>query len=248
MNAVDSPPARIALDGPAAAGKSTVGRRLAEEIGALYFDTGALYRGLAVIALEQGLDPNDGDALGDLAGAVDMTIAAAPGSALGYRLVVDARDISAGLRRPEVDRCVSAISRHPRVREAMLGLQRDLALRGPVVMVGRDIGTVVMPDADVKIFLLAAGEERARRRFRERLRDGFDGTFADVLAEQESRDSFDAGRTIAPLVPAANAVVVDTGGCGVEAVVAHLAAIVRRWPDTLSVEGGASPCTDTSLR
>ncbi len=235
-------PAVIALDGPAAAGKSTVGRRLAEKIGALYLDTGALYRGLTVVALEQGVDVNDATAIAALARNIPMTVVAAPGSDLGYRVLADGRDITPALRGPEVDRSVSAVSRHRDVRAALLQLQRDLARRGSVVMVGRDVGTVVMPDAELKLFLVAGDEERARRRFRERLRRGYDGTYAEVLSEVRLRDSLDSGRAIAPLVAADNAVVVNTDGCGLDAVVMHLPALVGRWPDVLTVDGGEAPC------
>ena len=157
---------RIAIDGPSGAGKSTVGHALAEAIGATFVDTGLMYRALTLAALERGIDVEDGPALGHLAERCRIEVER-PGPAHPDRretVRLEGRDVTDAVRAPRVDRSVSAVSRHPEVRDAMLAVQRATALRGDTVMVGRDIGTVVLPDATLKVFLVAAPEVRASRR------------------------------------------------------------------------------------
>jgi cytidylate kinase len=216
----------VALDGPAAAGKSTVGRRVADEVGALFFDTGVLYRALTDQALRAGVDPANGGALAELVAGWRLEIAPEAGSQLGYRLLLNGEDVTSRLRTSVVDRAVSKVSAHREVRSALLERQREVARSGSVVMVGRDIGTVVAPDADVKIFLAASAEERARRRFREILRTGRPARFADILAEVQSRDEADASRAEAPLRAAGDAVVIDSSDMTFDQVVAEVKHVI----------------------
>lgn len=203
-------PRAIAIDGPAAVGKSTVGRMLAERLGYLYFDTGAIYRALTWLALEHGVPVTDGPALAHLAAAYPIVVRPAPDTPAGYRVTAGGRDISDGLRAPAVDAQISAASQHAEVRAALLGAQRAVAAGAAVVMVGRDIGTVVLPDAGLKIFLEATPVERTRRRFRERLRSGEAAVWSAELESTIARDARDRGRANAPLVAAADAIVVNT--------------------------------------
>ncbi len=235
-------PHAIALDGPAAAGKSTVGRRVAEALDYLYFDSGALYRALTVLALDEGVGPENGPELAALASRRPIDVAAQPRSATGYAVLAGGEDVTAHLHTAEVDAAVSAVSRHSEVRRALLDQQRRVARQQAAVMVGRDIGTVILPDAELKVYLDASVEARARRRFRERLAHGGAPVFAEILAAMEARDALDAGRSEAPLAVAPDAVVVNTDACTVDQVVAHVLALVDRWPDALTTGGGQLPC------
>ena len=205
----------VAIDGPSGAGKSTVGYALAERIGATFIDTGLMYRALTLAALDAGLEPRDGDALGRLAARSRIEVERPrPDQTDRLETVrLDGRDVTPDVRTPRVDRAVSAVSGHAAVRDAMLGIQRLAAARGDTVMVGRDIGSVVLPDATLKVFLTADPEVRARRRAEEMRRpDRAD----EYLAEIQRRDAADSGRAIAPLRIPAGALVLDTGRCGVD--------------------------------
>ncbi len=209
---------RIAIDGPSGAGKSTVGYALAQRIGATFVDTGLMYRALTLAALERGIDVDDGAALGGLATHLRIEVKR-PGPEHPDRLetvLLDGRDVTDAVRVPQVDRAVSAVSRHAAVRDAMLSMQREAAMRGDTVMVGRDIGTVVLPDATLKVHLVAAPEVRAARRAGEM---GASERYEAYLAEIEQRDAADSGREVAPLRQAAGALVLDTGELDVEACV-----------------------------
>jgi cytidylate kinase len=215
---------RIAIDGPSGAGKSTVGHALAERIGATFVDTGLMYRALTLAAVERGVDLEDGVALGRLAASCAIEVER-PGPGHPDRLetvLLEGRDVTDEVRSQRVDRSVSAVSRHAAVRDAMLSVQRAAALRGDSVMVGRDIGTVVLPDATLKVYLVAAAEVRAARRAAEM---GAPERFEEYLAEILRRDAADSGREIAPLRQAAGALVLDTGVLDVPACVT---AIVER--------------------
>jgi cytidylate kinase len=242
-------PRVIALDGPAAAGKSTVGRRLAARLGHLYLDTGAIYRAVTLAALERGVPVEDAAALTTLARGLDLVVEPAPDpdDPTGYIVRIDGRDVTRRLRGGDVDANVSAVSRHASVRAVLLEMQRAVAAHQGVVMVGRDIGTVVLPDADLKLYLDASAQERARRRYREGLARGEAQRWQDVLAATQARDDRDSGRDVAPLRPAADAVIVSTDGCDLPAVVAHLVALVARWPDPLTQAGGKAPCAGSSI-
>lgn len=213
----------IAIDGPAAAGKSTVASRLANQIDALFLDTGVIYRALTLAALEQGVAPDDAAALARLAAVLPLRVTA-PTVDDGRQcdVLLGEHDVTTAIRTPDVDRSVSAVSAHPNVRAALLDLQREIGRSGRVVMVGRDIGTIVMPDADLKIWLEASIDERARRRALDLERAGkahdVDAVRVDLLA----RDQFDAGRSSAPMIRAADAIVVETDGLTIDQVVERI--------------------------
>jgi cytidylate kinase len=215
----------VAVDGPSGSGKSTIGHALAQRIGANFVDTGLMYRALTLAALEGGVDPEDGDALGDLARQVRIEVRRPRHEQTDRRetVLLDGRDVTREARTPRIDRAVSSVSRHAAVREAMLHVQRAVARRGDTVMVGRDIGTVVLPDATLKVFLTAAAAVRAARRASEM---GRPDRVDKYLNEIEERDAADTGREVAPLRKAPGSLVLDTGelevdGC-VDAIVAHL--------------------------
>jgi cytidylate kinase len=205
------PPSTIAIDGPAGSGKTVVGLWLARELGYAFLDTGVLYRALTLLALEQGVSSTDGPALAALAGATELDIQPHPD--LGYRVFVAGRDITAMLVSPEVNASVSIVAAHPELRRELLPLQRRIARNGRVVMVGRDVGTVVLPSADLKLYLDASAEERARRRWEQ---EGNRRSLEAVLADVRQRDRLDSERATAPLRPADDAVVIDTDGMSLE--------------------------------
>jgi cytidylate kinase len=213
-------PRVIAIDGPAAAGKSTVGRLLSEQLGYPFLDTGAIYRAMTWTALHRGVDLSDDEALSALAASISIDIGPPPPDAIEpCTIFVDGDDVTRHLRTPEVEAAVSLVSRVAGVREALVRVQRDLAGRNDVVMAGRDIGTVVLPDADLKVYLDASIEERARRRFAELSAMGLEVTEEAVAADLARRDSIDSQRAVSPLQPAEDAVIVDTDGLTLEQVV-----------------------------
>jgi CMP/dCMP kinase len=218
----------VAIDGPAGAGKSTVARLLADRLGALLFDTGALYRAIALAALRSGVSPEDEESLSRIAGKAWISVR--PPSLQDGRLYdvwLNGEDVTWAVRDPEVGAIVSRVAEHAAVRAALLPLQRKIASGGPVVMVGRDIGTVVVPDAGLKVYLDATAEERARRRFREGIQRGSNQSFEAVLRETLQRDAIDRGRHTAPLRPAPDAVQIDTDGIPVDLIVAEIEALAR---------------------
>ena len=204
-------PSIIAIDGPAASGKSTIGGLLAERLGYVYLDTGVMYRAVAWAALDRGIDIDDEAAVTELARRVQIDVLT-PSLDDGrqYTVMCDGCDVTWAIRTPEVDRAVSPVSVYPGVRAAMTAQQRRIGLAGRVVMVGRDIGTVVLPEADLKIYLDAALEERARRRLLERQARGEPAVYEQVLAIVRRRDEIDSQRATAPLRPARDAVIVDS--------------------------------------
>jgi cytidylate kinase len=218
----------VAIDGPAAAGKSTVALALADRLGAMLFDTGALYRAVTLAAVRSGVSGADGEQLAAIARSRKIEIQ--PASIADGRQVdvlLDGEDVTWSLRTPEIDARVSEVSAHPAVREELLDVQRAIADGTCVVMVGRDIGTVVIPDAGTKVFLEASSTERARRRLAELRGRGVEATYEDVLADLEARDAFDSGRATAPLVAAGDAVLVDTDGRTVDEIVTEIEHIVQ---------------------
>jgi cytidylate kinase len=218
----------IAIDGPAAAGKSTVARAVAERLGALLFDTGALYRVVALLALRGNVDPGDEQELCRLARSTRIDIR--PPSVQDGRLfdvLIAGEDVTWRIRDPDVGGIVSKVSEHAEVRSALLPLQRRIAAAGPVVMVGRDIGTVVVPDAGLKVYLDASPEERARRRFAEsRARDAT-VTLDAVRQETLARDAIDTARATSPLRPADDATLVQTDDLDVDQVVDVIIGLAR---------------------
>jgi cytidylate kinase len=217
----------VAIDGPSGAGKSTVGYALAQEIDANFVDTGLMYRALTLAAVEQGVGLEDGPALAALAEASRIEVERATPDQTDRleTVLLDGRDVTLDVRRPRVDRAVSAVSRHPEVREAMLGAQRMAAVRGDVVMVGRDIGTVVLPEATLKVYLTADAEVRAARRAAEM---GRPERVDEYLDEIRRRDAADTGRAVAPLRIPSGALVLDTGELDVNACVDAIVEELRR--------------------
>ena len=205
----------IAIDGPAGAGKSSVARAAAQALGFTYLDSGAMYRCVALAAIERGLGLDDGAALGPLAGELEIGLD-------GHRALIGDRDVSAAIREPGVTAAASRVSVHPQVREAMVARQRQLIALGNYVAEGRDIGTVVSPDSPLKVFLTASDEERARRRAAQTGED-----FESVLDAQSRRDNRDIEREHGPLRVAEDAVALDTTGLGLQEVVGRVVALAR---------------------
>lgn len=215
----------VAIDGPAGSGKSTASRLLADRLGFVLVDTGALYRAVALAAREAGVDWADGPAVGRLAGALDVSFRPRPGRKPA--VLVAGRDRTEDVRSPEASEGASRVSAHPEVRAALLGQQRALGADGGVVLEGRDIGTVVFPDAEVKVFLTASPEARARRRTDELRAAGHPVDYAATLEDIRRRDDRDSLRPVAPLRPADDAVHLDTTDLDLDAVVDRLASLVR---------------------
>jgi cytidylate kinase len=205
----------IAIDGPSGAGKSTVARLLAERLGYIYIDTGAMYRAIGWKAQREGIDPADEEMLAELCARTEVTIKK---DNKDPRFFVDGIDVGGEIRTPEMGMMASAVSKSPAVRARLLTLQRDLGINGGVVMDGRDIGTVVFPDADMKFYLDASAEERGRRRYLELKAKGMDVDHARITREIEERDRQDSGREIAPLRRADNALLIDSSAMSVDEV------------------------------
>jgi len=219
----DQPPSIIAIDGPAASGKSTLGRRLAESLGYLFFDTGVMYRAVTWQALERGIDVRDEAAVTAL--AREMTIDVRPASAPDGRLcdvLANGIDITWESRSAAVDANVSIVAAYRGVRIAMGEQQRQIGRRGRIVMVGRDIGTIILPEADLKIYLDASATERARRRYEELQARGVETSLNDVLSMVLERDRIDSTRDVAPLSVAADAVLIDSDQLTADEVLEHV--------------------------
>ena len=201
----------IAIDGPAASGKSTLGRRLADSLGYLFFDTGVMYRAVTLLTLQRGIDIRDEAAVTALAEATTIDVLPASKSdGRAYDVIVEGKDVTWEIRSHEVDANVSIVSAYRNVRRAMSEQQRRIGQRGRVVMVGRDIGTVVLPEADLKIYLDASAEVRARRRHDEIEARGEKADYKEILSKVMERDRIDSTRSFAPLKVASDAVVVDS--------------------------------------
>jgi len=210
-------PQLIAIDGPVAVGKSSVGLRLAKRLSYIFFDTGMIYRAFTWKVLKSGISPEDEQKLRHLATTTEFDFI--PSKKGPLSLFVDGEDVSSNLLCAEIEEVVALIAKVAGVRQAMVSQQRKLAERGRVVMAGRDIGTVVLPWAELKIFLTASTEERARRRHRELLRRGENSSLEIVLSDLKKRDEMDINRTISPLKPAEDAVIINTEGVSLEQVV-----------------------------
>jgi len=209
----------VAIDGPAGSGKSTVARRLAEVLGYTYVDTGAIYRCLGLAARRAGLRPEQE---AEVAALADRIAIGFDGPATAQRVSLDGEDVSEAIRTSEVSMLASAVSARPAVRAALLDLQRRLGGEGVSVLEGRDIGTVVFPEAQAKFFVTASAEVRAERRYRELVARGESVTLEQVRRKQDERDRADSERAVAPLKPAEDAELVDTSGMTIDAVVARL--------------------------
>jgi cytidylate kinase len=226
-------PSTIAVDGPAGSGKSTVSFAVAQRIGYLFVDTGAFYRAITLLALEQHLDLHDSDQLVALTQrtSLDMTPDLAD-DGRQYTLLADDRDITHAIHSPEVDASVSIVAADRGVRAAILDTQRDLATRGKVIMAGRDIGTVVLPNADLKIYIDASVEKRATRRYEQRLRNGEPADLDAIRAGLIDRDDKDSSRAVSPLIRTPDAVYLDTSDLTFEEAIEAALQIIRDWtPD-----------------
>lgn len=229
MNEISSQfPSIIAIDGPAASGKSTIGLRLANALGYLFFDTGVMYRAITWLALQRGINMHDEAAVTALAqeAQIDIEPASRPDGRV-CDVLVDGQDITWETRTRKVDENVSIVAAYPGVRRALSQRQRLIGQRGHIVMVGRDIGTVVLPDADLKIYLDATAEERARRRYDEILARGGRPNYAEILQRVIERDRIDSTRDVAPLKAAEDAIVLDSDQLSADQVFERILALVK---------------------
>jgi cytidylate kinase len=222
-------PKIIAIDGPAASGKSTIAERLARELGYLFFDTGVMYRAVTWAALDRLHVVDDEKLVSDLANQVEIDVRSSS-IADGRKcdVVLDGRDITWEIRAPEVEANVSQVSAYLQVRKAMTAQQRKIGQRGQVVMVGRDIGTVVFPEAELKIYLDASVEERARRRYEEVCERGKRADYEEILTAMRRRDQIDSTRAIAPLKPAEDAIWMYTDGLSIDQVMLKVLNLVKK--------------------
>ncbi len=220
---------QIAIDGPAASGKTTVARAVAERLHALYLDTGAMYRALAYLALRTRIDVDNGAALVRLAAQHPIEVTLDGGASLGFRIFAGERELDeAALGSNEVTAIVSTVAAHAGVRSEMVAAQRRIAQAGPVVMAGRDIGSVVLPDAPVKIYLTASVEARVARRRAQLERRGVDVDAHRLTEEIEERDRLDQTRAVSPLAPAPGAVVIDSSDVPADRIVDEICALALR--------------------
>lgn len=218
----------IAIDGPAASGKSTVGKKLSEWLGYLYFDTGVMYRAVTLAALKRDIDIRDEGAITHLSETIriDVTLPVIE-NGRSYDVLLDGEMVTQNIHQPEVDKDVSIVSAYPGVRRALTVQQRRIGSKGRVVMLGRDIGTIVLPEADLKIYLDASVRERARRRYQEYISHGETASLEEIEASMRNRDRIDSTREIAPLKPADDAVIINTDGLTFDEVLAQLKALVE---------------------
>ncbi|MBO7668491.1 MAG: (d)CMP kinase [Firmicutes bacterium] len=219
--------AQIAIDGPAGAGKSTVAKLIADRLGYLYIDTGAMYRAVALLALEQGVAFDDAEGLTELIRGNEISLEPA---ASGCRVLINGKDVSRDIRLPEVGNAASPVSAVAEVRSLLVAMQQELAARRPVVMDGRDIGTVVLPDAACKIFLTASPRVRALRRAKELQQKGLTADINQVEREIRERDERDSTRAASPLRQAEDAVLVDSSDMSIEEVVCRIIELAEGQP------------------
>jgi cytidylate kinase len=215
----------IAIDGPSGAGKSTVARILAQRLNYIYIDTGALYRSIGWKAKKERIDLNDELELAKLCGRTEVTIKKDNNDP---RFYVDGQDVTGEIRTPEMGMMASAVSKSPAVRARLLSLQRELGRNGGVVMDGRDIGTVIFPEAELKFFLEASAEERGKRRYRELKEKGMNVDLAQITREIRDRDRQDRGRSISPLMKADDAVLIDSSFLNIDQVVDRMLAEIKK--------------------
>lgn len=215
----------IAIDGPSGAGKSTIARAAAEHFGFIYVDTGAIYRTLGLGAVRNNIDIADTDAVRDFLPTVHIEMKHDEKD--GQRMYLNGVDVTGEIRHPEISQAASKISAIPCVREFLLQMQRDMAERYNVIMDGRDIGTVVLPNADIKIFLTASLDDRARRRYDELILKGMDVTYPGVYADMQKRDEQDSNRAVAPLKPAEDSVILDTSGNSLQESIDLICSVIK---------------------
>jgi cytidylate kinase len=222
-------PSTIAIDGTAASGKSTVGALLAESLGYLYFDTGVMYRAVTWAALERNIDIENIEQVSLVAETLEIRVKPdGPNDGRQYTVLADGQDVTWEIRSPAVEAAVGRVSSYPRVRAALTEQQRQIAAGGSVVMVGRDIGTVVLPDADLKLFMRASAQERARRRYQELVNQGKPADYAEILAAIRERDRQDQEKPISPMIPAHDAVIINTDNLSIKEVVVQLEKLIAQ--------------------
>jgi len=232
-------PSTIAIDGPAASGKSTIGDYLADYLGYLFLDTGVLYRAVTWAVQDRGIPTEAEDQITRLAQGVEIEVLSSTAADGRQNTVkVDGRDVTWKIRSPEVERDVSPVAAYPGVRRALTQRMREIACKGHVVMVGRDIGTVVIPDADLKLYVIASADVRAERRYVELMKKGKDVTYDQVLAGIHQRDRIDSSRATAPLRAAVDAVTVDTTDLSVETMFAEIVRLVNQYDRVGREQGG----------
>lgn len=218
----------IAIDGPSGAGKSTVAKAVAKKLGFSCLDTGAMYRSIAWLACEKGIDLADDAALGEIARSADIAFEHVEGDPIPRKVLIDGNDVTDAIRTKAIDVAVSPTSASPSVREAMVDQQRRIASGGDYVIEGRDIGTVVFPDADVKVFLTASDEERAHRRLRQNVDRGVGSIdYDDILTDLKRRDAYDSSREVAPLKPAEDAHMMDSTDLYIEEVIGNICDLAK---------------------
>ena len=215
---------KIAIDGPSGAGKSSIAKAIAKSMGIVYVDTGALYRTIGYYVRSKGVDPKDGEGVTELLPEINIEVKYEDGAQYVY---LNGKNLGDRIREPEISMYASAVSAIPTVREFLLETQRSIARSNSVVMDGRDIGTVILPDAEVKIFLTASDECRAMRRYLELKEKGTETSYEEVLADMRERDHNDKNRSVAPAVPAADAVFLDNSGYTVEETLAEALKIIN---------------------
>lgn len=220
-------PQAIAIDGPAASGKTTIGKMLAVALNYLFLDTGFMYRAVTLAALENDVPIDNESAVFNLLQTLDIDVEASSGAEDGrlYTALLNGRDVTWDIRTAEVDKNVSQVSKYQRVRQNLVQRQREIANRGRVVMVGRDIGTVVLPDAPLKLYIIASPVERARRRWQEKIDRGQEPDYDQILADIIRRDEIDSSRQHSPMRPADDAILLDTTDSKPEAIVEQILAL-----------------------
>ncbi len=218
----------VAIDGPGGSGKGTIGRRVARQLGWKFLDSGALYRLVGICAIQRGIALDDAPQLAELAAKLDATFEVEADGMHVEHIVLEGREVTQDVRTEQAGDAASRVAVLAPVRQALLEWQHAFRAAPGLVADGRDMGTVVFPDADLKIFLTATAEERARRRYQQLKNTGLDVTLAAILVDIQNRDARDASRLVAPLVPAADAVIVDSTGLNVEEVEAKIMALIRK--------------------
>ncbi|NLJ84115.1 MAG: (d)CMP kinase [Halanaerobiaceae bacterium] len=216
----------IAIDGPAGAGKSTISRLLARKLAYRYLDTGAMYRAITYLALEEGIDIHDTEEIVKLSKKIEMQITPPDENHISH-IIINGRDVTDSLRTKEVDLNVSTVAKNKAIRELMTEMQRNIASSGNIIMDGRDIGTRVLPDADYKFFITASLEERARRRWKELREKGLEVSLAEIEKEIAERDREDSTRELAPLVKAEDAILIDTSNLSIQEVLDKLISYIK---------------------
>ena len=219
----------VAIDGPSGAGKSTVAKAVARTLGFSCLDTGAMYRAIAWLALNEGVSLDDNEALGELAKTAEISFVHEAGDPLPRRVIIAGNDVTEAIRTSEIDRAVSSVSAAPAVREALVAQQQRIGRLGNYVVEGRDIGTVVLPEASVKVFLTASPEERAHRRVRQNVDRGVGSIdYDEVLADIIRRDEYDSNRATSPLKPASDAHLLDSTGLYIEQIISEICELANQ--------------------